>query len=53
MLISVAAILVYFILATYASTVYFGPGKMVNFAQLRQRRALGWAGPPASGASAG
>jgi amino acid transporter len=32
MLISVAAILVYFILATYASTVYFGPGKMVNFA---------------------
>jgi amino acid transporter len=32
MLISVVAILVYFILATYASTVYFGPGKMVNFA---------------------
>ena len=31
MMISVVAILIYFILATYASTVYFGANKMVNF----------------------
>jgi amino acid transporter len=30
MLLSVAGILVYFILATYASTVYFGPAKMAS-----------------------
>jgi amino acid transporter len=30
MLLSVAGILVYFILATYASSVYFGPGKMAS-----------------------
>ena len=32
MLVSVGAILVYFVLATYASTVYFGPAKMTGFA---------------------
>jgi amino acid transporter len=32
MLVSVAAILVYFILATYASTVYYGAARMVGFA---------------------
>jgi len=32
MMISVVAILGYFILATYASTVYFGPAKMLSFA---------------------
>ncbi len=31
MVISVVAILCYFILATYASTVYFGPAKMLGF----------------------
>jgi amino acid transporter len=31
MLLSVAGILVYFVLATYASTVYFGPAKFIGF----------------------
>lgn len=33
MLVSVGGILVYFVLATYASTVYYGAARMVGFAQ--------------------
>ncbi len=44
MLLSVAGILVYFVLATYASTVYFGPGEIPWVRQLWRWRALGPAG---------